>query len=193
MDNTGAGSQGLQRPVRNDFRPWQTPRLPVSTDFVARVEHRERVFEPRPPTSGVVDYDDLAPLEPPRSFQDLARSAAERVVNRLELFEQSPVLRELQSKGNELEEGLEEIAEQVLDVARRLEALEQQRGEEQRALAAERRVQLEQARAEVGACRAKLQESEEKVKRREWGLGCAVLLIGLLSGLLLLRATPNLD
>ena len=42
-----------------------------------------------------IDMDEAAPLEPPRDLGAVARRAAEHVVDRLEIFEHSHVLRSL--------------------------------------------------------------------------------------------------
>ena len=74
------------------------------------------------------DPDELAPFEPPRALQDVARQAAERVADRLELFEQSPVLLRLRSRLNELDRELEEfvgeLANRFQENERRLTATE---------------------------------------------------------------------
>ena len=64
-----------------------------------------------------MDYDNAAPLEPPRNLTDMARLAADRVATRLELMEMSPALRELKNKIVGLEQ-------QLADVAHRITALE---------------------------------------------------------------------
>jgi len=66
------------------------PILPLSTNLSRRYPARESVFEPED-----VDYDERAPLEPPRNLTDMARLAARRVVDRLEAFEHSPTMRDL--------------------------------------------------------------------------------------------------
>ena len=101
--------------------------LPLTSPFVSRFPGgRESVFEPRS-----FDYDRRAPLEPPRDLTDLARLTAQRVVDRLETFENSPLVRQLRDDLDRTIDSHDITREMVDDQARqhdevleRLERLE---------------------------------------------------------------------
>ena len=60
-----------------------------------------------------IDMDEAAPLEPPRDLGAVARRAAEHVVDRLEIFEHSHVLRSLRERMSQLESERASIVEQL--------------------------------------------------------------------------------
>lgn len=64
------------------------------------------------PVYSEVDMDEEAPLEPPRDLGAVARRAAEHVVDRLEIFEHSHILRSLRERINQLEIERASMAEQ---------------------------------------------------------------------------------
>ena len=99
----------------------QRPRAPLQGQLLRHLQDDgENIFEP----SQQRDYDDEAPLEPPRNLLDMARLAADRVATRLELMEMSPALRQLRDKNLELNERLDRLNQRLEDVVRRLMSLE---------------------------------------------------------------------
>jgi hypothetical protein len=112
-----------QRPVRGvvPFRP--VARLPLSTPTVRLLSASgDYVFEPRTGRRypvGSSDPDDEAPYEPPRDLRAMAELAAQRVSERLEFLEQSPLFQELRRKVSSLENELRTLADTAGYVDRR--------------------------------------------------------------------------
>lgn len=111
----------VDRPERIRAPPRNVVLAPLQGQVLRQhQEDREVIFEPRHQR----DYDDEAPLEPPRNLTEMARLAADRVATRLELMEMSPALRELRNQLVELKEAVARLDEHLGNVSRRVMTLE---------------------------------------------------------------------
>ena len=106
------------RPISDPRSPVPSfrPQLPVSDSLARRLALMQQ-------EEAELDFDARAPLDPPRDVTGLARLTAQRVLDRLEVVEQSPVLRQLREDLNKLEEQQDEYLDSSSELRTSLDVL----------------------------------------------------------------------
>ena len=114
----------LTNPVDGASARAPSPRQPVGAALVrpvvsvARIPLTEAVARNFPARGSV-----FAPVEPGPTLADIARATAQRVVDRLETFEQSPLVRELRQDVDEVVEEHGHTRDRLLDLRANLDNL----------------------------------------------------------------------
>ena len=106
------------RPISDPRSPLPShrPQLPVSHSLARRLAVQQQ-------EEAELDFDARAPLEPPRDVTALARLTAQRVLDRLEIVEQSPVLRQMREDISKLEEQQDEYLDSSAELQTSLNVL----------------------------------------------------------------------